>query len=86
VERHLAAIRERLTSWAEWVRARLGPGSDDDALVEAFTAAVGAEVRHHFDEAAARRFEQAVGVRYCWGGLARYWRKLEERQQRQERG
>jgi glyoxylase-like metal-dependent hydrolase (beta-lactamase superfamily II) len=80
VERHLAAMRERLTYWAEWVRARLGPGGNEDALAGAFTAAVGADVRRHFDEAAARRFEQAVGVRYCWAGLARYWRKRQERQ------
>ncbi len=76
---HLAAMRERLAYWAEWVRDRLEPGGDEDALARAFTAAVGADVRRHFDEAAARRFDQAVGVRYCWPGLARYWRKRRER-------
>lgn len=80
VEPHLAAMRERLAHWAEWVRERLVAGGEEQALVQAFIAAVGADVRRQFDEAAARRFDQAVGVRYCWGGLARYWRKRQERQ------
>jgi glyoxylase-like metal-dependent hydrolase (beta-lactamase superfamily II) len=80
VERHLAVMRERLTYWAEWVRARLGTGDDEDASARAFHAAVGIDVRRHFGETAARRFDQAVGVRYCWAGLARYWRKRQERQ------
>ena len=79
-EEHLAGMRERLTYWAEWVRAALERGGAEDALARAFTAAVGTDVRRHFEEGAARRFDQAVGVRYCWGGLARYWRKRQERQ------
>ena len=83
VERHVAGMRERLTYWAEWVRARLASGEPDDASARAFQAAVPADCPRYFNEDAARRFDQAVGVRYCWGGLARYWRKKPEGQKGQ---
>jgi glyoxylase-like metal-dependent hydrolase (beta-lactamase superfamily II) len=75
VEWHLSTMRERLIDWSDWVRASLERESADEVLGREFTAAVAEDVRRHFGEPEAKRFEQAVGVKYCWAGLARYWRK-----------
>ncbi len=77
VQQHLEEFRRRLAQWSDWVRASLSQPGDDAALAGAFVKAVGEDVRRHLPAAEAARFEQGAGLRFCWYGLARYWRKRE---------
>lgn len=79
VEPHLQEFNRRLAQWSEWVRASLAQPGDDAAHAAAFVNAVGADVRQRLSAADAKRFEQGAGLRFCWYGLARYWRKRQER-------
>jgi glyoxylase-like metal-dependent hydrolase (beta-lactamase superfamily II) len=79
VEAHLQEFRRRLAQWSEWVRASLSEPGDDAAHAAAFVEAVGADVRQRLSAADAQRFEQGAGLKFCWYGLARYWRKQAER-------
>lgn len=79
VEQHLEELRRRLAQWSDWVRASLSRPGDDDAHAAAFVKAVGADVRRHLPATEAARFEQGAGLRFCWYGLARFWRKREGR-------
>lgn len=79
VEPHLQEFNRRLAEWSEWVRVSLSQPGDDAAHATAFVEAVGADLRRHLPAADARRFEQGAGLRFCWYGLARYWRKRQER-------
>jgi glyoxylase-like metal-dependent hydrolase (beta-lactamase superfamily II) len=79
VDRHLDELRRRLAQWSEWVRASLSQPGDDAAHAAAFVQAVGADVRQQLPAAEAERFEQGAGLQFCWHGLARYWRKREDR-------
>lgn len=76
---HLQEFRRRLAQWSEWVKASLARPGDDAAHAAEFVEAVGADVRQHLPPAEAERFEQGAGLRFCWYGLARYWRKRQER-------
>lgn len=69
VEAQLAAVRARLTEWAELARTR---GRDE------FIAGVSAQIRAATDEATAERFMQAAPPDQLWLGLDRYWRKRAE--------
>ena len=75
VEPHLAEMRERLVEWSERVRASLAEPGDDTSRAEAFVRRVGDDVRRHLPADEALRFEQGAGLKFCWYGLARYWRK-----------
>ncbi len=75
VEDHLQEFRRRLAQWSEWVKASLARPGDDAAHAAEFVHAVGADVRRQLPPAEAERFEQGAGLRFCWYGLARYWRK-----------
>ena len=74
VDPHLAAMRELLAEWSARVRASLSDPGDDAARAEAFVRRVGADVRRHLPAEEALRFEQGAGLKFCWYGLARYWR------------
>ncbi len=75
VSQHLEECRRRLPQWSDWVRASLSQPGDDAAHAAAFVQAVGADVRQYLPAAEAARFEQGAGLKFCWYGLARYWRK-----------
>lgn len=75
VEQHLVEMRERLIQWSERVRASLAEPGDDASRAEAFVRHVGGEVRRRLPQDEALRFEQGAGLKFCWYGLARYWRK-----------
>jgi glyoxylase-like metal-dependent hydrolase (beta-lactamase superfamily II) len=66
VERHLAALRATLRSWAD----RVGHGMDEETFVAAARADV---ARSDPDEADA--YDRAAPYRHCYMGLERYWRK-----------
>lgn len=66
VERHLAALRATLRSWAD----RVGHGMDQETFVAAARADV---VRSDPDEADA--YDRAAPYWHCYLGLERYWRK-----------
>jgi len=74
---HLVEFRQRLGQWSEWGRASLSEPGDDAVHAAEFVRAVGADVRRHLPAAEAERFEQGAGLKFCWYGLARYWRKRE---------
>ncbi|MBI2071909.1 MAG: MBL fold metallo-hydrolase [Gemmatimonadetes bacterium] len=75
VEPHLAEMRERLVEWSDRVRASLSEPGDDASRAAEFVRRVGEEVRRHLPADEALRFEQGAGLKFCWYGLARYWRK-----------
>lgn len=75
VEPHLAEMRERLVQWSERVRASLAEPGDDASRAVEFVRRVGEEVRRYLPPDEALRFEQGAGLKFCWYGLARYWRK-----------
>jgi len=75
VEPHLAEMRERLIAWGERVRASLAEPGDDASRAAAFIQQVGEELRRRLPPEEALRFKQGAGLKFCWYGLARYWRK-----------
>jgi glyoxylase-like metal-dependent hydrolase (beta-lactamase superfamily II) len=75
VEPHLAEMRRRLVEWSARVRASLAEPGDDASRAAEFVRRVGEEVRRHLPPDEALRFEQGAGLKFCWYGLARYWRK-----------
>ena len=75
VEPHLAEMRRRLAEWSERVRASLDEPGDDAARAARFVERVGEDVRGRLSPEEALRFEQGAGLKFCWYGLARYWRK-----------
>ncbi len=79
VGQHLEELQHRLAQWSDWVHASLSRPGDDASHAAAFVRAAGDDVRHHLPAAEAARFEQGAGLKFCWYGLARYWRKREAR-------
>jgi len=79
VPAHLQALADNLQRSAALVRESLETeGSDDDRKAH-YEARMMAELRAHMPEELARAYETAAGFRMSWPGLARYWRKKEER-------
>lgn len=74
---HIAAYREALVRWAEFVRVGLASGADEAtqiARLQTFAnAELGAANTTDHDH-----YQQASPVELNWQGLARYWRKLAE--------
>lgn len=66
VERHLAALRATLRSWAD----RVGHGMDEATFVAAARADVAASDPEHADA-----YDRAAPYWQCHVGLERYWRK-----------
>lgn len=72
---HIERYRERLMAWAEFVRAGLESGADEESQVERLRALSLAEVGP--SPAAQSSYQHAAGVEMNWSGLARYWRSRE---------
>ena len=66
VERHLAALRATLRSWAD----RVGHGMDEETFVAAARADVAGS-----DPQEAEAYDRAAPYQHCYLGLERYWRK-----------
>ncbi len=69
VERHLAAMRETMRTWAQ----RVAHGMDEPTFVAAARADVAAS-----DPDEADAYDRAAPYWHCFLGLERYWRKRSE--------
>lgn len=73
---HLAALEERLLSWAEWIRPHAENGADPASLVPDFQAFVQKQL---LDAGVApvdlKRYEAANPAFMSVAGLMRYWKK-----------
>jgi glyoxylase-like metal-dependent hydrolase (beta-lactamase superfamily II) len=76
---HLTEVVANLELTASLVKASLArPGSDEDRE-QWFTEELQRELRRRMSEAEAQAYEVAGRFDLNWRGLARYWRKTEER-------
>ena len=78
---HFAELGAELDAWAAWVRDSLGDASfaDDRARAQAFSAWVTARLARTIPERHMELYATASGFFDSWWGLARYWRKREQR-------
>lgn len=71
---HLGRLRERLREWAGRVRRSLEePGSDEEHAAR-FAEEIAAELRGSIPADQAARYQEGIGPKDSWHGLARYWR------------
>ena len=78
---HFAELGAELDAWAAWVRDSLGDRSyaDDRARAHAFSDWVAARLGKKIPEGHMALYATASGFFDSWWGLARYWRKREQR-------
>ena len=75
VDEHLGELAERLQAWSDNVRKSLENSGDDAERANRFVQEVTASLARHLEEPEADRYARYVGLKQCWYGLARYWRK-----------
>ncbi len=78
---HFAELSGELDAWAGWVRDSLGNGAfaGDRERARAFSDWVAARVSERAPEGHSGMYATASGFFDSWWGLARYWRKREQR-------
>nr|AGH13563.1 beta-lactamase [bacterium symbiont of Plakortis simplex pPS11G3] len=78
---HFAELGAELDAWAAWVHDSLGDASfaDDSARAQGFSAWVTARLARNIPEEHMELYATASGFFDSWWGLARYWRKREQR-------
>ena len=81
IRAHFAELSGELDAWAGWVRNSLGNGAfaSDRERARAFSDWVAARVAKRAPEGHAGIYATASGFFDSWWGLARYWRKREQR-------
>lgn len=81
VPAHFAQLSAELRAWARWVQDSLGDEAfaDDRARAHAFSDWVTVRVTGMIPEEHAALYATASGFFDSWWGLARYWRKREQR-------
>ena len=79
VPEHLDDLVIRLRDVADMVRRSLDAGPGDEAQYAAFRAEVGRYIRRWMSEHDAMAYETAAPLPYNWQGLARYWRKRQQK-------
>ncbi len=76
-QQHIESYRERLRRWAEVVREGIEGGFDEPQQIARLQAVADDELGAGSEEAA--RYQQATPLEQSWAGLARYWRKRDNR-------
>ena len=76
---HLARYRPALTAQAESVHALMKSGRTEEQQIQAFVDQLRTATRQALPEREARATELAAPFEQLWHGLARYWRKKEQR-------
>jgi glyoxylase-like metal-dependent hydrolase (beta-lactamase superfamily II) len=76
---HLARIRETVAKAAETSHEMLAAGGSDDVLAKQYGERIRRDARQALPEQEARAAELAAPFDQLWGGLARYWRKKQDR-------
>ena len=79
VSAHLQALADNLQRSAALVRESLEAEGTDEERKAQYEARMMAELRAQMPEELARAYETAAGFRMSWPGLARYWRKKDEK-------
>lgn len=75
VEWHIAALRDRLQRWSDFVRLSLERQGDDLRRAREFSEMAKTELSLVLTKAEATWFEHSTSFQQDWYGLARYWRQ-----------
>ena len=77
---HLQAMFENIDTWSVIVKRLLADTTlDDSARQSRFVDDAFLDIKRRIGEADAADYIRAGGLNYSWQGLARYWRKKDER-------